>query len=563
MLAGERIEEVLGAVGCGRRSLPFFVVLGLANIVQIQLIIASLLSITLPFRCHTSASLQLEDVVYLVPDSVSSDIEVDAFFSSDGIKKMAPQDFFDSKCLEPSTPFSQSENSSSSPSQAPPWFHATGMATCPYIQYDDSEYISTIVSQFHLVCERATLRPLFHMMATIGVIISGFVAAPLGDYFGRLMTTRAAAMIAIPLHVVCAFIPWYPVLLVLRILLAICNRAILLSAMSLVMESIPVRNRTIVGIFMGIPYSLMVVGLSAAGYFLREWRFVFLTSGLATYLMLPLSFIVEESPRWLAQNGKGSKAAEQLMRAAYENKVVLPPHLIASLDKLKIMDHEKEDKSAASSKQKILQYPIAIAVVTRISLLWFLMALMYFCVILNSNYFSSARAELYVGLVGVMEAVALFLVMPVTQRIGRRLVLGGGPFICCLLLLANLFLPEDQVWLQWLVAMSAVFVITAAYQVLYLYVSEIFPTMIRSRGIGFACSVGTFGSTLAPLVIDPLVQALWWGPAMVMVISGTSIAVLMFFMPETNNVTLPDTLQDLKDLMNKKETRVANTCNQV
>ncbi|MPC26049.1 hypothetical protein E2C01_019178 [Portunus trituberculatus] len=58
------------------------------------------------------------------------------------------------------------------------------------------------------------------------------------------------------------------------------------------------------------------------------------------------------------------------------------------------------------------------------------------------NFATNARAELYVGLVGVMEAVALFLVMPVTQRIGRRLVLGGGPFICCLLLLANLFLPE-------------------------------------------------------------------------------------------------------------------------
>ncbi|XP_063852447.1 solute carrier family 22 member 20-like isoform X2 [Scylla paramamosain] len=567
MLASERIEEVLRVVGCGRRSLPLFLVLGLANMVQIQFITVSLINITLPFRCHTSASLQLEDVVYPVPDSVSSDIEEDAFFSSSGgIKKMAPQDFFDSKCLEPSTPNNvlfRPQNSSASSSQVPPGLHATGMASCPYIQYDDSQYISTIVSKFHLVCERATLRPLFQMMAMLGTIFSGIMAIPLGDWFGRLMVTRVTAMIAIPLHVMCAFVPWYPVLLVLQILLAVCNRSILLSTLSLVMESIPARNRTAVGIYMGIPYTLMVVGLAVAGYFLTEWRFIFLTGGLATYFMFPLSFIVEESPRWLAQNGKGLKAADQLMKAAYQNRIDLPPHLITSLDKLQITELEKEEKSSNSRTQKIQQYPIVMVALTGVSVLWLFNCLMYFCVILNCSHFS--RADLYVGLVGVTETMAMLLMMPVTQRIGRRLVLGCGPFICGVLFMANLFLPEDRMWLQWLLAMTTVFIMRACYQTMYLYVNEIFPTTIRSRGIGFANSVGTVGSTLAPLVIDPLVQTVWWGAAMVMMISAVSMAVIICFLPETNNVALPDTLQDLKELMNKKkkQTRLITTSNQV
>ncbi|XP_063844711.1 solute carrier family 22 member 3-like [Scylla paramamosain] len=534
--------------------------------VQIQFINVSLINITLPFRCYTSASLQLEDVVYLVPHSVSSDIEEDAFFSSSGIKKMAPQDFFDSKCLEPSTPDNVlfwPQNSSASSSQVPPWLHATGMASCPYIQYDDSQYISTIVSQFHLVCERATLRPLFQMMAMLGTIFSGIMAIPLGDWFGRLMVTRVTAMIAIPLHVMCAFFPWYPVLLVLQMLLAVCNRSILLSAFSLVMENIPARNRTAVGIYMAIPYTLMVVGLAVAGYFLTEWRFIFLTGGLPTYFMFPLSFIVEESPRWLAQNGKGLKAADQLMKAAYQNRIDLPPHLITSLDKLQITELEKEEQSSNSRTQKIQQYPIAIVALTGVSVLWLFNCLMYFSVILNSSHFT--RPDLYVGLVGVTEMMAMLLVMPVTQRIGRRLVLGCGHFICGVLFVANLFLPEDRMWLQWLMAMTTVFIMSACYQTMYLYVNEIFPTTIRSRGIGIANSVGTVGSTLAPLVIDPLVQTVWWGAAMVMMISGISVAVIMCLLPETNNVALPDTLQDLKELMNKKkkQTRLITTSNQV
>lgn len=49
---------------------------------------------------------------------------------------------------------------------------------------------------------------------------------------------------------------------------------------------------------------------------------------------------------------------------------------------------------------------------------------------------------MYVGLAGGLEAVAMLVVMPVTQRLGRRLVMGVGPPLCGSLLVANLFVPE-------------------------------------------------------------------------------------------------------------------------
>ncbi|XP_050730363.1 solute carrier family 22 member 3-like isoform X2 [Eriocheir sinensis] len=285
------------------------------------------------------------------------------------------------------------------------------------------------------------------------------------------------------------------------------------------MESISSRHRTAVGILMGAPYSLLVILLAIVGHFLREWSFLHLVSGIVTYLILPLSFVVEESPRWLAQSGQGHKAAQQLLRAADNDKVALPPHLVATLDKVQVFPEKDapgevvNQGSTTNFLRQFRDFPSSFCVLLTTAALWFFLALMYFSVMLNSSYFSSTSAEMYVGLSGGLEAVAVLVVMPVTQRLGRRLVMGVGPILCGSLLVANLFVPEDLVWLRWLVVMGAMFLICAAYQV----------------------------------------QVVWWGSGMVMGVTGAVIALIVYFLPETNNTTLPDTLQDLENLRNRKK----------
>lgn len=47
--------------------------------------------------------------------------------------------------------------------------------------------------------------------------------------------------------------------------------------------------------------------------------------------------------------------------------------------------------------------------------------------------------------------------------------------------------------------------ITAAYQIIYLYASEVFPTEVRQRGMGTATMVAKVGSMAAPFLVDTLV----------------------------------------------------------
>lgn len=47
--------------------------------------------------------------------------------------------------------------------------------------------------------------------------------------------------------------------------------------------------------------------------------------------------------------------------------------------------------------------------------------------------------------------------------------------------------------------------ITAAYQIVYLYASELFPTEVRQRGMGTATMVAKVGSVSAPFLVETLV----------------------------------------------------------
>lgn len=62
----------------------------------------------------------------------------------------------------------------------------------------------------------------------------------------------------------------------------------------------------------------------------------------------------------------------------------------------------------------------------------------------------------------------------------------------------------------WVVTSSALvgrMAISAAYQILYLHCGELFPTEVRTRGMGTAAMVSKIGNTVAPFIVDTLVSA--------------------------------------------------------
>ena len=129
-------------------------------------------------------------------------------------------------------------------------------------------------------------------------------------------------------------------------------------------------------------------------------------------------------------------------------------------------------------------------------------------------------------------------------RFGRRpmivlhYVLGG------LLCMATAAVPLGKFAHEWpivVLAMCGKYIAQVCWGIVYLYTSELFPTVIRSVALSFACSMARIGSMTAPFIaylaeIDPILPIFVFGTI------TFAVGLQTILLPETNKKKLPDTL---------------------
>ena len=100
---------------------------------------------------------------------------------------------------------------------------------------------------------------------------------------------------------------------------------------------------------------------------------------------------------------------------------------------------------------------------------------------------------------------------------------------------------EVAKWLSFL----GKFAISGSFCVLYVFAAELFPTEIRSIGIGFGSMIGRIGGFLAPFII--LLQdteSLSFLPYLIFGISAIVSGVWTLFLPETAGKPMLQTIDE-------------------
>jgi hypothetical protein len=95
---------------------------------------------------------------------------------------------------------------------------------------------------------------------------------------------------------------------------------------------------------------------------------------------------------------------------------------------------------------------------------------------------------------------------------------------------------------QTAVALVGRFGIAASFNMIFLYTTELFPTVVRSAALGTCSLVARLGGIIAPQII--LLQTL--SPSLPFIIFGGTSAAACFattFLPETKGVIMQDTLE--------------------
>ena len=105
----------------------------------------------------------------------------------------------------------------------------------------------------------------------------------------------------------------------------------------------------------------------------------------------------------------------------------------------------------------------------------------------------------------------------------------------------SIFIGESGKWL----AFFGKFCISAVFNNIFIWASELYPTEVRTVGVGFASMVGRVSGALSPFVLALQDKpGFGWLPYTIFALAGFLSATLMLKLPETNNANLTETIDE-------------------
>ncbi|XP_068230265.1 organic cation transporter protein-like [Palaemon carinicauda] len=456
----------------------------------------------------------------------------------------------------------EAPNNSSTPNQCSYFFEnsETGEVAeeiCNEWLFDNSTFATTITSEFQLTCDRAYLRATYQSIYMsgmfIGALISGFVA----DSLGRKTTIVFGLLSFLILTNASCWVTNLSALLFFRFLLGIAVPFIANISYILVVEISEPRLRPHLGIISMLPWAFAMVIWGSVAYLIRHWRWLQFAVSIPGILVLPFLWLMDESPRWLAVTGRRDCALRVLKKAARLNRTTLP-HDGKVLTILSESEQEKPEKQKQEKKEikTIIREQMAnLGILYRTPKLRLITLSLYGAYfIVNMGYYGlslsggnlSNNPFVFMILSGLMEVPAYSLTVPIVAHFGRRMPTLVSFALSGIALLAIAPTPSSCGWLIMTLAMIGKLCITSAYQILIFYSTELFPTEVRSRGVGTCFMMSRVGSIISPFINEILGSLYPWAPSAVFGSSAIVASLVMLILPETLGVALPDTVAELE-----------------
>lgn len=411
--------------------------------------------------------------------------------------------------------------------------------------FDHDEFEATTVSEWDLVC---SMRPLKQMIQTIymgGVLAGAIIYGGLSDRFGRRTVLIWSYLQVAVLGSSCAFSPSYTVYCILRFLCGMAVSGVILNGVSLKVEWIPTKARTIVGTLSSFFFTFGQMVLAGLAYWLRNWRTLHVVVCAPHFLFFTYSWWYSESARWLVLNRKSEKALKNLHRVARING---KPEMVDKIT-LEVL-HSHMNKEIESSRSTFTAYDLLkTRGMRRISIcliaVWFSTSFAYYGLAMDLQKFG---VSIYVMqlIFGAVDIPAKLVALGMLSFLGRRVTQATCLFLSAVIIFANIFVPTEMQTLRTTLACLGKAFTSSSFTTVYLYTGELYPTVIRQTGMGFVSTMARVGSMAAPavLILDEVLPAL---PSVVY--GGAAVLASGFacFLPETLNVPLPDTIEDVEE----------------
>ena len=198
-------------------------------------------------------------------------------------------------------------------------FNQSNVVPCQNYVYDTHNFEETLTTKLDLVCDQEPKRRFLSTIMMLGLMLGSLLGGWLSDRFGRKVTMLVAVLIIAPVVTLSGVVPNYEYYAILRLICCTCLPFIWICCNSLLLEVFGSKHRKSVAIFKDFAFPTAYSLLTLFVYLNRHWTYLHISVGIACSFSLLMFFIIPESVRWLAINGKRSQAENVLVTIAKRN----------------------------------------------------------------------------------------------------------------------------------------------------------------------------------------------------------------------------------------------------
>lgn len=389
--------------------------------------------------------------------------------------------------------------------------------------------------------------------ALVGTLIGAAVAGFPGDRYGRRDSLRVMAVLYFISALGCAFAWNWPALVFFRFIggLGIGGSSVL--GPMYIAEIAPASWRgRLVGFFqfnvvLGILLAYLsnyLIGLAGLG--LAEWRLELGIAAVPAFLFFLMLFGIPRSPRWLAEVGRVDEARQVLRLIGEENYEQRLREIVDSIAHAKLAGRE-------ALFQKRYALPIFLAIsIGAFNQLSGINAILYY---LNDIFaragFGKVSGSLQAVAIGATNLVFTMLAMSVIDKVGRKtlLLIGSVGTTACLAGVSTIFaIHQHENLLVWLLIGYIAFFAVSQGAVIWVYISEVFPNVVRAKGQSLGSSTHWVMNALISGIFPHMAARSGAYPFMffcLMMVAQFFVVLLIY--PETKGITLEDMQRRLEE----------------
>ncbi|WP_197382142.1 MFS transporter [Mycolicibacterium mengxianglii] len=333
--------------------------------------------------------------------------------------------------------------------------------------------------------------------ALIGIFIGGLFFGRAADRWGRRVVFRwnLVAFIALSLLQLVAVSTWD--LTAYRILLGIAIGVEYAVGAALLAEFVPRRTRAALLSTLQTTWFVGFVGANFVGLAWAEdnWRLVLASSAIPAVLVAVARIWLPESPRWLQSQGRDEEA-QAIVDKHFPAGTTLPEvePVVASAKFSELFNKEHWRNTTYGGLFWACQVGPLFAIFTFIT-----------PVLDNLGLPSGFARDFIMNMLQLAGAAVFIWVVAVSKR--RSLAIWTFAATLVTLLVLGIF-PTAPLAVLAIATGVYLFVASGSSNLQFVYPSEMFPTRLRTSGVGFSASMSRVGAAIATYLLPVLIASI-------------------------------------------------------